>query len=633
MKKISLLFCLFLATFHAYSETFEGWKYINKDDGTITISGYHDKKTKKLLIPSELDGKTVVRIGEKAFKNYWWARTISIPNTVTSIGNSAFYRCSRLRNISIPSSVTSIEKAAFWNCTLAKTITLSENLISIGDSAFASSMKFKTITIPASVKSIGENAFFSCWALESINVANSNPNYSSEEGVLFDKEKTLLIQYPRARTANFYVIPSSVTALGPSAFRKAKKLKEITLPLSLSNIAHGAFNGCSNLNSIILPENLETIGRATSLNTNIKTIRIPASVYSMGHSVFSECSNLESINVNEENSNYSSEDGILFNGNKTTLIKYPSDKFADPYLFPITITKIANGAFKNCSKLMSVIIPPEVTCIDSIIFSGCPQLESTHVNEINQNYLSEDNILFNKNKTTLIRYPISKTAESYTIPENITKIADNAFSGCTNLKFIEMPQSLTEIGSSAFKDCTNLTSVEIPPTVTKIGKRAFWKCKSLTSIIIPDGITRINMQTFFFCNNLESITIPSTITTISTCAFSHCRKLKSVTIPPSVTTIMISAFGSCRSLTSVVIPSSVKKIESHAFYPGRKLKKVLFLGNSPPPAEEYIFNSSKNGLKIYYLTGAKGFFEPIWDDYNMVEIPSEEFFPDDDFDV
>ena len=142
-------------------------------------------------------------------------------------------------------------------------------------------------------------------------------------------------------------------------------------------------------------------------------------------------------------------------------------------------------------------------------------------------------------------------SSSIVIPDNVTKIGDNAFEGCTNLTSITIPNSVTEIGSSVFKDCTSLTSITIPNSVTEIGEYAFDTCKSLTSITISNSVTKINRGTFGFCTSLVSMTIPNSVTEIEGPVFGFCTSLTSITIPDSVAAIVVNmAFMGCTSLTN-----------------------------------------------------------------------------------
>ncbi|MGN0613137.1 MAG: leucine-rich repeat domain-containing protein, partial [Porcipelethomonas sp.] len=293
-----------------------------------------DESVTEIEIPDEIDGLPVTSIGDYAFSTN--LESITIPDSVASIEYYAFIYCSGLKNIKIGSGVTSIEYGAFWRCS----------------------------------------------SLASIYVSEKNMNYCSIDGVLFNKDKTELIQYPIGNERTEYNIPDSVTS-----------------------IENGAFLECASLENITIPD----------------------SVTSIGNSAFGECTSLASITI------------------------------------PDSVTSIGYGAFWRCSSLASI-----------------------YVSEKNMNYCSIDGVLFNKDKTELIQYPIGNERTEYNIPDSVTSIENGAFLECASLENITIPDSVTSIGNSAFGECTSLESIIIPDSVTSIGQDAFYKCTSLESITIED---------------------------------------------------------------------------------------------------------------------------------------------------
>ncbi len=224
--------------------------------------------------------------------------TIIFNGVLTVIGKDAFSGCSAMTSITIPNSVTSIESAAFYNC---------DGLTSI--------------TIPNSVTSIGDLAFDYCDALTSIIVASGNSKYSSSNGVLFNYNKTTLIQYPAGKSGS-YSIPNSVTGIADVAFIHCTGLTSVTIPNSVTSIGDFAFEYCNDLTSVT----------------------IPSSVTRIGTSPFLGCLKLTSISVASGNSKYSSSNGVLFNYDKTTLIQYPIGK-SGSYSIPNSVTNIEKKCF------------------------------------------------------------------------------------------------------------------------------------------------------------------------------------------------------------------------------------------------------------------------------------------------
>jgi len=209
--------------------------------------------------------------------------SITIPNSVARIVHWTFYRCTSLTSVIIPNNVTSIEYATFSQCTSLISVTIPNSVATIGTWAFSQCTSLTSVTIPNSVTAIGNNAFENCQSLTSINVESGNTNYFSENGVLFNKDKTTLICYPGGKTGA-YVIPNSVTTIEESAFNSCSSLISITLPSSVTTIGTAAFRNCSSLTSItnLNPVPVEIIDRYIfeGVNQSECTLTVPTSAVS-----------------------------------------------------------------------------------------------------------------------------------------------------------------------------------------------------------------------------------------------------------------------------------------------------------------------------------------------------------------
>ena len=265
---------------------------------------------------------------------------------------------------------------------------------------------------------------------------------------------------------------------------------------------------------------------------------------------------------------------------------------------PDSVKKIGDWAFRGCSGLTSVTIPDSVMEISEWAFDECNSLANITVDENNKNYSSQDGVLFNKDKTTLIKYPAGNERTEYTIPDSVTEIGKRAFYGCSSLTSVTIGNGVTSIGEDAFSGCIGLTSITIPDSITSINHGAFYYCQNLASITIGNSVTNIGKNAFYSCRNLTSIKIPDSVTSIGGYAFWDCSGLTSVTIPDSVMEIGSCAFWGCSGLTSVTIPDSVTSIGSSAFYGCSGLTSVTI-----PDILQKIGNDWFNGCtKLHNVT-------------------------------
>ena len=219
-----------------------------------TLLQYPGAKTGSYTIPA-----TVTSIGDSAFSYCHNLNSISITNAITSIGKGAFYVCSPLTNVTIGDQVTNIGEAAFRACLGLTGVTMPNGVLSIGSQAFNDCTSLINITIPQSVTSIGDGAFSGCNRLTAINVNTSNAFYSSLDGVLFDINKTTLLQCP-AGGAGSYTIPATVTSIGDNSFYGCTSLTNIVIRNGVTNIGYEAFSDCTNLTNVTIPKSVLKLG-------------------------------------------------------------------------------------------------------------------------------------------------------------------------------------------------------------------------------------------------------------------------------------------------------------------------------------------------------------------------------------
>jgi BspA type Leucine rich repeat region (6 copies) len=343
----------------------------------------------------------------------------------------------------------------------------------------------------------------------------------------------------------------SVTAIGTNAFYGQTNLTVVAIPNSVTSIGDDAFQVCSSLTNVTLPD----------------------SVTSIAAGAFYGCSHLTNVTI------------------------------------PDSVTSIGEAAFIFCSSLTSVAIPTSVTNIGVEAFGWCSGLTNIVVNNGNPSYASAGGVLFNYTLTTLIQYP-GGLAGSYTIPDSVTSIGNQAFAFCSDLTSVTIPDSVTNIADSAFEWCSGLTSVTIGNNVTNIGTAAFNGCSGLTSVTIPNSVASIGAYAFQACSGLTSVTIPDSVTDIGAHAFYDCSSLASATIGNSVTSIGEEAFFACDGLTSVTIPGSVTSIGAEAFA-NSSLHQAYFRGKAPSvnggpgSADTTVFFYDGTGT-VYYVPGTTG---------------------------
>lgn len=472
------------------------------------------------------------------YNYYFWINNNEV--TVIQVKTSA------QGDIAIPSKydgypVTQISSSAFVGCKKLTSITIPDSVKTIGDCAFTNCENLESLIIGAGVSDIGDDIFSNCPKLKSIVVDEKNSYYSSDEnGVLFNKEKTELIYYPAANASTSYSIPDSVIS-----------------------IKNGAFSN-DNIVEIIIGKGLTTIGENS----------------------FSYCYNLKNIIVAENNANFSSdENGVLFNKDKTELVFYAKGKKETIYKIPEGVKTIKENAFHSVYSLRHLIISSSVVSIED--YAVRDNLLSIEVDTENQYFSNDENgVLFNKEKTKLIRYPVGSERTKYDIPYGVKEIGCIAFEG-SHLTDITIPDSLQSIGDNAFMNCFKITSITIGDKVSTIGNGAFKFCDELSNVVIGKNVTIIGKSAFAYCSKLANITIGNNVGTIGDSAFLYCSSLTDITIPGSVESIGNEAF-SRSGLTNITIPDSVQCIGNEAFFNCSKLISVT-IGDNVSTIGNYAF--------------------------------------------
>ena len=621
-------------------------------------------------------------IGTSAFSNCNSLRTVKLSG-VNTIESGAFYGCDELVNLEMSDTLTTIEGSAFCSCTSLKTVIFSDSVTTIADGSFTDCTGLESVTIGKGCTSVTASAFTRNVNLVKFDVSEDNESYTSVDGVLYNKEKTAVVCYPKSLSGE-YVIPDTVTSIEKAAFENCNKLTKITIGSGVETVNPYAFNQCNLLATVVFKDSdtankkicerafyycgsltevdfgnaVTSIGDyAFTICSKIKSLEFPDSLTSIGQFAFSPYtdrtggtykeSNLESVKfgtglktignyafyddrkiskleftgdnltsigsyafydnlaleeLNLSGDNVSIGDNAFNNCNKLKTVNLkPGIKSIGSYAFrdctvlddiklcseletigayafyncgnlqsieiPDNVTKIDNNTFENCSSLKSVSIGKSCTTISATAFNNATKLEKITVSADNEKYSSVDGALLNKEKTSIILYPKSKSGE-FVIPDTVTSIADRAFSSCPNLTKITIGANVESVGAYAFSSCSALTDVVFKDSTIKkkvIGLYAFYNCQALSNVDFGNAVTSIGSFAFMIDKSLESIEFPDSLESIGRCAFS-CYDYGTTG----------SYFAS--NLKSVKFGSGLKSIADYAFYENRALNTVKFTG-------------------------------------------------------
>lgn len=441
----------------------------------------------------------------------------------------------------------------------------------ISSSMFSGCRHLRYIAVPRDVYKIGSEAFRGCSDLEEVR----------------------------------FIGRGSLRELGIRVFEDCSQLTRINLQEGLEVIGNNCFSDCSKLRRIDLPSTLREIGQYAFCNVPITDVRIPAYLTSLGAYAFSgtkitslylprdvKVENdafgympyLKEFQVESGNRYYTVDDGVLYDYDGTTLIRYPIAKPGDSFAVPDGVTAIGNSAFYCCSSLLNVTFPQSLLTIGANAFEQC-NLQSVVVPN---NVTSIGHDAFKK-CTNLTRATINANTkvlsynmfsgcsylQTVALPSTIEKIGEGAFRGCVRLQNVGWGSAVTMIYKEAFYNC-GFTQIEVPEGVTSIGDNAFRDCKNLGLISLPSSLLTMGNEVLRGCDRLSEITIPSQVTSIGENAFRDCKGLVSISLPPSLLTMGKEVMRGCERLSEIAIPSQVTSIGENAFRDCKGLLKVVF---------------------------------------------------------
>ena len=602
--------------------------YTTDDDGNATITGYTGYAS-ALVIPSEIDGHTVVAIGNRAFENRGELYSVVIPDTVTSIGSSAFSGCSNLSEVKLSNNLTSIGNWAFRNCVsissihVPKTLTnidtygwnwrypfsgcsglkkvsfdddataipgalfgntgleeviVPDTITSIGERSFAGCTNLKELKLSKNLDTLGNRAFLNCTALKSVKVPKTLKNVDTYGANWW---------YPFQGCSGIKEVEfeQGITNIPGALFGDCTGLKEIIIPDTVTSIGERSFAGCTNLIELKLSKNLDTLGNRAFLNcTALQSVKVPKTLKNVDTYganwwyPFQGCSGIKEVEF---------EQGIT---------NIPAAIFGDctglkEIIIPDTVTSIGERSFAGCSSLNNVTIPDSVTSIGASAFDGCSTLPDVKLPK----YLDSIGNYAFRNCTSLKTVNVPKTLKnvdthgilwkypfsgcsgitSITFDEGITDIPANLFGNCI-CESVELviPEGVVSIGDRAFTGCLNIKSVSFPSTLTSIGTYSF-KETGVSKIELPDNITRIGTSSFSDSSNLVAVEWNNTISDIPDGTFTNCVQLESFAFPEVITKVGKEAFSGCSALKDIKWNEIIKQLGKEAFMNCDALKEIL----------------------------------------------------------
>lgn len=665
---------------------------------------------------------TVVEVGSKGGYTSKEVTSVTLPNTIKELGINCFSGATKLESINIPASVEKINPVAFgdlrtvpvftvdpanshfssdangvlysndktklWNVPTAiatkigsDTYNVDQNVTEINRGAFPAHAELKKIVLPAGLQKVDQvyPPIATTNTLLEFEIAESNPTFKVDGGVLFDKTKKELVCYPRAKADTNYKVPDEFTSIGQYGIMNTDNMTSLDLN-KVNKTTSNSVYGARNLQTITIPTGLTKDG--------LKEGAIVA------------CDKINKYKVADDNPDFIDIDGVVFNRDKNKLFFYPPSKAGATYAIPETVKEIAaqsfqaannltsitipkavekvgtaafrnmpnletvtfekpsstttleQAAFRGCEKLKTVTLPATITELNDV-FNGCKELETVTMPADSKLKTIKPNVFTTNKKLKTFKFEgncdletieenafaNAESLESFNMPKSVTNIKRNAFSGCTNMKTATFDKDavIQKIGSGAFADC-GLESLDIPKNVQEIEKEAFRNCGALEKIKIEKYTTNIHPEAFKYCDKLTEINVDKENTKYSSVdgyLLSHDKEEliifppgkandKFTLLPPSIKRIGDYSFLDCRKLKNVIIPNKVEKIGKRAFSLCKNLNLITFLCDKVIPADS--INTKRNEMSFDNGQDAPDMFgnitihvrKDLYDDYNAL---------------
>ena len=544
------------------------------------------------------------KIGESAFQYDHILEEAALPSTVQSIGKNAFYSCGKIKDVNLPEGLTELGESAFYGCSTLTEIVIPEGIEELPDSVFSSCSSLQTAVLPEGIRKIGASAFENCYNLEAVSLPESVTELGTR--VFFNCSSLTGIRIPsgvnRIPDQAFYQcgkleraeLPEKLTAVGGRAFNYCTSLREVELPETVTELGGSAFE-VSGLEKINIPEGVKQIPAACFYNTKLTEVRIPSgvtriegqafrycrelkSVYFYGHAPtlgyipFGDCSSSLVLYYLKGKAGWTTP---TWNGYKTELFEKENEdtpEVTETIGNATVVFDKQTGILKKVTGDISTFEIPvsikdvAVTKIKTGCFEECSTLESITVAEGNENFQSEDGVLYNKDKTVLLVVPAAKSGT------------------------LQIAASTKEIQDRAAINCKQITELETPLGLRKIGNRSFYRCSSLKEVILPDLLESLGAYAFADCTSLERFVLSEVLTELPAGILQNAAALKELTVPESIKVIRGAAMSYCSSLS-----------------------RIYFEGDAPQIYGGAIPKS--NGIIFYVVEGRCGWSVPLWNNW------------------
>ena len=503
------------------------------------------------LTSIELPG-SVTACGQGIFQSCTGLRSVTLSARLRAISPDMFSGCTALSDISLPNSVTAIGAHAFEKCTALTTFYTGKRVTSIDEYALGDCTALTQVRIGFDMDAISPYAFDGCSALEEVQwsairypsaaSAAASPWYHLRGQLrtfTFSDEVEVIPAYLcyGMTEPDHITLPEEVTTIGAEAFCGCTGLTDIQLPNSLSEIGAGAFAGCTGLTTIQLPSGLTVLpDRLCAGCTGLTSVTLPRPVEQIGADAFRDCIALPALPLPQSVSAVGARcfagctaltefslpqqvrilsDSLFLGCKRLRSVAMPTEvqrigagAFATcdslvSFALPDSLTYIGAAAFYRCNSLTDMLIPSGVTYIGRRAFSRCDSIRSFRVATGNRAYRALNGVLYDYDTRTLLQYPLTREG-TYTLPDTVVVVAEEAFAGAARLTSITLPSVLTTIEPTAFAE-SGLTFVLLPHPIDTLHAHVFAGCDSLRTVTLGTSMRYLDAGALADCAALEHI--------------------------------------------------------------------------------------------------------------------------------